>query len=260
MRTNRPKGNNKSSENFFEAEEIIYGWNACEAFFRKRPDSLIKFYTLKEHTDALKSVMYFCSQKKLGYRIVEANDLTKIAKSEHHEGIIMVAKRTFFPAWKNVLSNSSAQCILCVDGVTNPHNLGAMARSGAHFGINACFILNSEMKNLTPAAYRVAQGGWEYFPHYFMNDTMTFIKELKQLGFVFIGLDSHAKKNLKEVIEQYPIKKTKYAFFMGAENVGLSKELRNELVMASIPGTGVLDSLNVSQATAITLAVWRMGL
>jgi TrmH RNA methyltransferase len=242
---------------------MIYGWNACEAFFKQRPDSLIKFYTLKEHTEKLKSLMYFCAQKKLGYRIVEVADLTKIAKSEHHEGIIMIAKKTFFPAWKNYLAGLSpkaAQSILCIDGVSNPHNLGAMARSGAHFGIKACFILNSEMKQLTPAAFRVAQGGWEYFPHYFINDAHEFIQELKKLGFILVGLDSHAKKNLKEVIEQHPIKQTKFAFMMGAENVGISTQLRKDTVLAAIPGTGVLDSLNVSQATAITLAIWRMGI
>ena len=245
----------------FDQEEIICGKHACEALFKVRPQDLIKFYTLEADIDRWKPIMSFCAKNKLGYRMVAENDLKKISHSEHHEGIVMIARKRVFPAWKDILKNSKTpSSLLVLDGVFNPHNLGAMARSGAHFGISAFFAFHSAMKEITPSTYRVAQGGWEYFPHYFSKDLGGFLEELKKQKYQIIGLDSHAKQNLKEVFEQYSPSQHKIAFVLGAEDRGLHESLRKEMTLACIPGTGVLDSLNVSQATSIALAMWRMGI
>jgi TrmH RNA methyltransferase len=245
----------------FDQEEIVCGRYACEALFKKRPQDLIKFYTLDSDIDRWKLVMSHCAQNKLGYRMVSADDLKKISHSDHHEGIVMIARKRVFPAWKDVLKNmKTPSSILILDGVFNPHNLGAIARSGAHFGISGFFSFHSEMKEITPSTYRVAQGGWEYFPSYFLKDIAGLFDELKKQKFQIIGLDSHAKKNLKEVLDQFSPAQHKIAFIMGAEDRGLHESLKKEIVTASIPGTGVLDSLNVSQATSIALALWRMGI
>lgn len=250
---------------FFENEETICGRHACLTLFKRRPDDLIKLYLQQETLDLFRGVMQFCAQNKLGYRIVEAEDLTKIARSEHHEGAVMIIKKRFAPARNKILSQMKrGECLLCLDNVVNPHNLGAIARSAAHFGVSMLVVFQKGSQgpnSLSAAAYRVGQGGWEYFPHYFEKDALGFLKELKKLGFHLVGLDARSKLPLNRAIKQIlhsPKSSARTAFILGAEDKGISPALHSEIELASIPGTGAMESLNVSQAAAITLALWSM--
>jgi len=133
--------------------------NACLASFAKRPEALRKVYLLEARIPQFKAVLAHCVQNKLGYRVVEEQDLTKLTSSVHHEGICM----DVLPAAEENLSNwlqhlPAGPCVaIWLDGVGNPHNLGAILRSAAHFGVAAVLLPKDDGLGLSGAAARVAR-------------------------------------------------------------------------------------------------------
>src|SRR5580704_9310100 len=126
-------------------EMRIYGVNACLAMFAKRPHDLRKVYLLESRLADLKAVLAYCVQRKLGYRVVENHDLDKLTASQHHEGVCFDVRR-------------KAPVTLWLDGVGNPHNVGAVLRSAANFGAHGVIVSSETASGLSGAAYRVAEG------------------------------------------------------------------------------------------------------
>ncbi|MEO7757822.1 MAG: RNA methyltransferase substrate-binding domain-containing protein, partial [Dokdonella sp.] len=114
-------------------EARLYGLNACLAAFAKRPDALRKVYLIEARIPALKNVLAWCVQHRLGYRVVEETDLDKLTSSRHHEGVCFDMQRTPPLELAALLAGlppaPAPSLLLWLDGVGNPHNLGALLRS-----------------------------------------------------------------------------------------------------------------------------------
>jgi TrmH RNA methyltransferase len=236
-------------------EQRFHGLNACLALFRHRPEALRKLWLLESRIPAMKPVLAWCVAHRLGYTIVEADDLERLSGSTHHEGVVFAA----MPAPEQNLSDwlrflpAGPQLVLWLDGVGNPHNLGAMLRSAAHFGAAAILLPREAPNALTGAAVRVAEGGAEALPVVRLGRTDNAIAQLQSAGFTLAatvvrgGESVHATK--------LP---ARLALVLGAEQVGVSPGLAQAAALRlSIPGTGAVDSLNVAAATAVLLAEWR---
>jgi len=123
-------------------EQRIYGLNACLALFARRPSSVRKVWLLESRIPDLKPVLAHCVKNRLGYTIVEEEDLERLSGSAHHEGVVFGA----LPAAEWPLSTwlreipSGPVLALWLDGVGNPHNLGAILRSSAHFGVSGLLL------------------------------------------------------------------------------------------------------------------------
>jgi len=145
------------------------------------------------------------------------------------------------------------QCALWLDGVGNPHNLGAILRSAAHFGVTALLLPKHSPLALSGAAARVAEGGAEAVPMVRLGRSDNAIAQLRSAGFVLAatvvrgGSDLFATAVPERVV-----------YVLGAEGEGMDRELVAACDMRlSIPGTGAVESLNVAAATAVLLAAWR---
>jgi TrmH RNA methyltransferase len=143
--------------------------------------------------------------------------------------------------------------VLWLDGVGNPHNLGAVLRSAAHFGAGAVLLPKDSELALSGAAARVAEGGAEHVPIVRLGRTDNAQAQLNAAGFALAatvvrgGTSLHAAKLPARV-----------AWVLGAEQVGVAAELAQTAnLRIGIPGTGAVDSLNVAAATAVLLAEWR---
>src|SRR5688572_21772393 len=115
-------------------EQRIYGINACLALFRHRPQDLRKVWLLESRLTKLKAVVAHCVANRLGYSVVDDEDLRRLSGSEHHEGVVfatMPAAETGLSDWLRDLA-PGPQLAIWLDGVGNPHNLGAILRSAAH--------------------------------------------------------------------------------------------------------------------------------
>lgn len=233
----------------------IYGLNACLAAFKKRPDSIRKLWLLESRIPKLTDLLAFCVKNKIGYNVVENEDLEKLTASAHHEGLCMA----LLPHQEHALSTwlmdvpSGACLMIWLDGVGNPHNLGAIMRSAAHFGVNAILLPKQSSLANSGAAARVAEGAAEYVPLVRLGRNENSIAQLQAAGFELVTTVVRGGSNVFK--SELP---KRCVLVMGAEQAGVEAELLAvSKLRVEIPGTGHVDSLNVSAATAVLLAEWQ---
>ncbi|TXH66827.1 MAG: rRNA methyltransferase [Lysobacteraceae bacterium] len=237
-----------------DAELRFYGLNAIKAVFACRPQAIRKLYLAEARIPQLQPLLKWCVAQRVGYRVVDEADLHKLAASAHHEGVVAdVLREEPLPlsTWLRELSAGQC-CALWLDGVGNPHNLGAILRSAAHFGVAALLLPKHSPLALSGAAARVAEGGAEAVPFVRMGREDNAIAQLRGAGFALAatvvrgGDDLFATKLPRRLV-----------YVLGAEGEGMDAELVKACdLRLSIPGSGAVESLNVASATAVLLAQW----
>lgn len=237
-----------------EAELRLYGLNAVKAVFARRPQAIRKLYLAEARIPQLQPLLKWCVANRVGYRVVEADDLQKLAASAHHEGVVAeVLREEPLPlsTWLRDLPPGPC-CVLWLDGVGNPHNLGAILRSAAHFGAAAVLLPKHSTLALSGAAARVAEGGAEAVPFVRLGREDNAIAQLRGVGF---ALAATVVRGGGDVFATTLPQRLVYV--LGAEGEGMDAELAKACdLRLSIPGTGAVESLNVASATAVLLAQW----
>jgi TrmH RNA methyltransferase len=239
------------------AELRLYGLHAVQAAFARRPEALRKLYLAESRIPQLQPMLKWCVAHRIGYRVVADEDLRKLAASSHHEGVVADVLREEpapLTTWLRGLPDGPA-CALWLDGVGNPHNLGAILRSAAHFGAAAVLLPKPSTLALSGAAARVAEGGADALPFVRMGREANALAQLRGAGFVLAatvvrgGADLFATALPRRLV-----------YVLGAEGEGMDAGLAAACdLRLSIPGTGAVESLNVASATAVFLAAWARG-
>lgn len=235
-------------------EQRLHGLNACLAMFARRPQDLRKVWLLESRIPQLKAVLAHCVQHRLGYTIVADEDLQKLSASAHHEGVVfgtLPAAEANLSDWLRDLK-PGPQLAVWLDGVGNPHNLGAILRSAAHFGVGAVLLPKHSTLALSGAAARVAEGGGEAVPFVRLGREDNSIAQLHGAGFELAATVVRGGSDLfKAALPQ------RVVYVLGAEAQGMSPDLAKACdLRLSIPGSGAVDSLNVASATAVLLSQW----
>lgn len=232
----------------------LYGVNAVRARFARRPEALRKLYLSHGRAGAFADLMKWCAAHRIGYRLVDEDDLRRLAASNHHEGVVADVVREPLqplPDWLAELPEGPC-CAIWLDGVGNPHNLGAILRNAAHFGVSAVLLPRHSPLQLSGAAARVAEGGAEVVSWVQMSDGAIALQALRAAGFTLAatlvaGGDDVFATALPE----------RLVYVLGAEQTGMNRTLAESCdLRLSIPGTGRVESLNVASATAVLLAAW----
>jgi TrmH RNA methyltransferase len=238
-------------------EMKVYGRHACLKIFEKRPQDIVRAYVTREGVFLYKNLMKFLADEKLAYHIVEKEEIDAITKATHHENICLIVKTKKAPELKDLLSEKGRTLILCLEEVENPHNLGAIMRSAAHFGVSAILYQAKVPVANSASAIRTAEGGSESVAALRLENWNDVLDLAKKNGFKTFATSSHEGQSLYET--EFP---EKVLLFMGAEAEGLSEKLLKKInQLLSIPGTGNVESLNVSNATTSILTEWfRQGL
>jgi TrmH RNA methyltransferase len=230
-------------------DDTICGLNAVAALFARRPDDVQRLF----YTPAMRGrVGRFCERlaaSRRPYRMLEPEPMEKAAGTPHHGGIAAVAKPRPFSIL-HFDAPPRVPLLLALDGVGNPHNLGAIARSAAFFGVRA-LLLHEVPGQAMPsdAAYRVAEGGLEFLDVYRTRDLPGAVRAMAPLyRSVAAGLSPQAAP-LGGLPRDRPI-----LLVLGNEETGVSPDVlaacRREV---RIPGSGQVQSLNVAQAAAVLL-------
>lgn len=234
----------------------ICGLMAVRARFAKDPDSILRLF-FDELTSRKVGIMSkVLAQAKKVYRCVPPAELEKIAGSVHHGGIVAVvhppALRT--PTTENLRAWAGRrETVLVLDRIGNAHNLGALARTAAFFGVPHIVIADeASAAKPSDAAHRVAEGGLEHVEVWQTIDLLTLAKELALAGYEVVGA---ATRGGRPEANRSPTKPV--ALVLGNEEHGIAPELAAACTrLVTIPGAGVVESLNVSVAGAVLL--WEL--
>ena len=241
-----------------KSEEKYHGIRACEALFARRPADIIRVYVAEERRRHFAALLDHCAKARLGFQVVAAENLARISESTHHEGIVILARAC--PRWgmtellRAIDEGRLTGPLVYLDGVQNPHNLGAILRTAAHFGTAAVLGARGDLPPLSPAAVRVAEGAAEHVPVCDLSDPRADLARLKASGYRVVATSSH-----RGTLASPERLRGKIVLVLGSEGEGVSKPiaaLADESVQ--IPGTGAVESLNVSVACGILLAeTWQ---
>ena len=184
-------------------------------------------------------------------RYVDRHDLERLAESDSPQGVVAFAEAFEGRELASLVHREPGQpppFLVVLDGVTDPHNLGAVMRSALGAGATGLVIPKHRSARLTPAALKAAAGAAEHLPLIAVAGVPAALRQLDQAGLWTVGLDSSGPTGIWDLaISDEPL-----ALVLGAEGGGLSSlTVRRCRVLASIPLAGPLGSLNVSVAAAI---------
>jgi RNA methyltransferase, TrmH family len=243
------------------AEEAkLCGLNACLAVFAKRPDDIVRAYVTQAQLAAASALLSWCAKQHRAYHVVTSEEMSRITQSSHHEGICLLVKPPLRITLEQLCMRLAAQtgpvCVLLLEGVTNPHNLGAILRVAAHFGATAvvqCGAEDAAPPRLSAAVCRTAEGAAEQVPVIQVRDARDAIERLRRCALAVLATSSHASTSLYG--RGMP---RRCLLLLGSEAEGLSETLvASADAQVSIPGTGWVESLNVACATAVLLGEFR---
>jgi TrmH RNA methyltransferase len=234
----------------------VAGRNACRALYEKRPQDIRRVYLTEENIPFFADALKYCARERIAYHIKTDADLDVVAETVHHDGVLFLARekpqRSFDDVVKELAAPGPASLVLLED-VKNPHNLGAILRVCAHFGVRAV-LAAGQTPALSPAAMRTAEGGAEHVDVVPVGDGVDALRALRDRGFRVVATSSHTQGAL-DVVDLPP----RSVVLFGSEGEGLSKRLLDEAdLRVQIPGSGALESLNVACASSVILwELWR---
>ena len=163
-----------------------------------------------------------------------------------HQGLLLEALPLTQPRLDHI---SHAGNVVILDQITDPHNVGAILRSCAAFGVTALVTTARHSPEASGVLFKAASGAMELVPFVKVTNLARAIDELKSYGFHVVGLESEAEKTIEGIGKEFPL-----ALVLGAEGRGLRQLTRqtcDELVRLDLPGP--IKSLNVSNACALAL-------
>ncbi|WBU50527.1 tRNA/rRNA methyltransferase [Kosakonia pseudosacchari] len=235
------------------AEETrVYGENACQALFSSRPESIVRAWFVQSVTPRFKEALRWMAANRKAYHVVDEDELAKASGTEHHGGVcFLIKKRNGLSVQKWVANAAEEDCVLALEDVGNPHNLGAIMRSCAHFGVKGVVLQDAAVVE-SGAAVRTAEGGAEHVQPITGDSFVDALEEFRQAGYALVTTSSHNGTPLFKA--ELP---KKMVLVLGQERDGLSDvTLSRSDLSVSIEGTGNVESLNVSVATGVLLAEW----
>ena len=240
-------------------ELAVCGMNAALAVGEHHPLSINRLFLREDRLKQFTGVCKQLAERKRPYKLCEDEELERICKSVHHQGVVaMIEEPPVEPLSVEDLElwADEGKTGVLLHSVGNDHNLGAIARAAAFF--DAAFIVlneNDEEARLTTSAYRVAEGAMEHLTFRSISNTAAFLKDASK-RLVTIGTDTRARRRIGDLSEIVKSAKGKsgVVLVLGNEETGLPQEVKDRCsCLLRVPGTGNIDSLNVSQAAALFL-------
>ena len=235
-------------------EELkICGLAAVKARFERDPSSILRLFFDEPMSRKVGAMSSALAQAKKVYRCVPPAELEKISGSIHHGGIVAVvaAPALRIPNMDHVRTWAKArETVLVLDRIGNAHNLGAIARTAAFFGVLRIVIADDATASRpTEAAHRVAEGGLEHVDLWQSKNIAALAKDLAAAGYEVIGAATRGGRPEAATGTGKPV-----ALVMGNEESGLAPAVAAACTrLVTIPGSGKVESLNVSVAAAILL-------
>ncbi|WP_448565546.1 23S rRNA (guanosine(2251)-2'-O)-methyltransferase RlmB [Thalassotalea ganghwensis] len=238
-------------------EELVFGIHAVNELIKRSPERFIELFLLKGREDErLHSIINLSRKYKINTQVVNRKVLDDKSNGEQHQGVlarVTPGKLYTENDLESILASAQAKqndpFLLILDGVTDPHNLGACLRNADAAGVQAIIVPKDNAARLTATVRKVAVGAAETVPLVQVTNLARTMTQLQDMGVWIVGTAGEAEQSLYEVSLNGPM-----ALVMGAEGKGmrrLTRERCDQLV--KLPMAGSVSSLNVSVATGICL-------
>lgn len=237
------------------SHQVLAGFHAVTARLRHAPATIRQLYFEASRRDKrMQALIEQARSMDVRVHPVETNRLDGLARGTKHQGVVALAEpNTLATDIDEVLDNledsGQTPLLLLLDGVTDPHNLGACLRTADAAGVHAVLAPRDRAVGLGATVQRVACGAADTVPYIMVTNLARTMRQLKQRGIWLVGTDDQAQSSMHHIDARQPM-----AWVMGAEGEGmrrLTRETCDELV--TIPMLGAVESLNVSVASAVCL-------
>jgi len=199
----------------------------------------------------IQEIVELCRAQSVPVRFEPRETLDRVGKGVSHQGVIAFGASHGYVELETVIPG--AQLLLVLDGVEDPHNLGAIIRTAHAAGVNAVVVPERRAAPLTETVDRAAAGALEYLPVARVTNINQALDRLKEQGFWIYGLDERGSEIYDKVTYTPPS-----ALVLGGEGKGLHQAVQKHCdVLVRIPMAGQVSSLNVSVAAGVVLFDWR---
>jgi len=245
-------------------ELAVCGIKAALALAEYHPETINRLFLREDRFNLFTRLCKNLAERKRPYKICDNEELERICKSVHHQGVVMMIEEPVIePLTREDLDFWAAEgkAGVVLHEVGNDHNLGAVARAAAFFDTHFIVVNENDSEaRLTTSAYRVAEGGIEHIAIRKIGNSANFLKDAVKKIMV-IGTDTRARRRIGDLpgIVQDWSANTKtgrpgIALVLGNEESGLPQNVKDNCsCLLRVPGTGNIESLNVSQAAALFL-------
>lgn len=232
--------------------QLLAGFHAVNARIKHAPDSIKEIYFDSGRRDArMQSLLDKAKECNIKIYGVDIHRLDSLSKGTKHQGVVAIATTQQLAVNVGDVLDviTEPAFLLILDGVTDPHNLGACLRTADAVGVHAVIAPKDKSVGLNATVQRVACGAAETVPYIMVTNLARTMRSLKERGVWLIGTSDAADSSIYDIDAKLPT-----AWVMGAEGDGmrrLTSETCDQLV--SIPMMGSVESLNVSVASAVCL-------
>ncbi|HVM74327.1 MAG TPA: 23S rRNA (guanosine(2251)-2'-O)-methyltransferase RlmB [Candidatus Saccharimonadales bacterium] len=202
----------------------------------------------------IEDIVQLARQRDIPVRFEDRGNLDRLANSRDHQGVVAIAAARPPATLEDILerANSSKDqrgLVVLLDGVEDPHNLGAIIRTALAAGAHGIVIPERRAAGLTDTVARASAGALAHLPIAKVTNLARTMEELKEAGYWLVGLDEDGDKRYTEIDYTSPI-----GIIMGGEAKGLHELTRKRCdFVVSLPTTGPVKSLNVSVAAGVVL-------
>ena len=238
---------------------VVFGFHAILARLRADPTSVLEIFLDETRNDArVRDVVAVAERSGVRLMRVPTRRLDGFYGGGRHQGVVArVAVRSLGESLDEVLEGIERPLVLVLDGVTDPHNLGACLRVANAAGAHAVIAPKDRSAGITPAVSKVASGAAEATPYLMVTNLARTLRELKERQIWIVGADERAAQTLYEADLPPSI-----AWVLGAEGEGMRRLTRETCdLLVRIPMGGEVESLNVSVSAGVCLfeSVRRRG-
>lgn len=235
------------------SKEFVFGWHAVESVIRREPERLQQVWIQTGRQDKrVKAITGELELLDVAWEVVHRRELDKRV-SGVHQGIVAALSES--REWSEddlyAMLNDPGRppFLLVLDGVTDPHNLGACLRTADAAGVQAVIVPRDKSASLTPTVRKVACGAAEAVPLIRVTNLARCLRELQGQGLWVVGTAGEAEDTVYQADLTGPL-----ALVMGAEGKGMRRLTREHCdLLVRLPMQGTVNSLNVSVATGVCL-------
>ena len=232
--------------------QFSYGLHPVKKMLQFSIEDCEQLLCIKSQNQRLQDVISLAKEKKLAVVLCSRQELSDLAGSEKHQGCVLKVREghkvavSLDQVLQQVTDNS---LFLVLDGVQDPHNLGACLRSADGAGVNAVIVPKDRAAGMTAVVQKVAAGAAESVPLITVTNLVRSLKALKDAGVWLVGTSGDAEQSLYQLTLKGPI-----AVVMGAEGEGMRRLTAEQCdYLVKLPMKGRVESLNVSVASGICL-------